>query len=150
MRVRTLQAAIVVAALMQSLGATAQRQGLPGPGRGGNAPPEFAGPPQGPDDLPIVEVVGCLTEGSTSSTWLVTKATEPVRSTPGFSKAEELRAAETKAFGSLQFRLIGLVELGPSEHKGHKVAVKGMLIKDAAETRLNVTSLMTASPNCDK
>ena len=113
----------------------------------GNAGAEFAGPPQGPNAVPIVEVVGCLAEGP-NSTWVVTDATEPARATSGFSKPEDVKAAETKPLGALRFRLIGLVEMSPAEHKGHKVAVKGMLIKDATTDRLNVTSLTTVSATC--
>jgi hypothetical protein len=125
-----------------TVGVAAQRGG-----RAGGA--EFAGPPQGPDDVPVVEVVGCLAEGP-NSTWTVTNATEPARSAPGFSRADDLKAAEAKPLGSLSFKLIGLVEMSPAEHKGHKVLVKGLLIKDANNSRLNVTSLATASASCPK
>jgi hypothetical protein len=104
---------------------------------------------QGPEAVPIVEVVGCLTQ-SASNAWIVANATEPTQGTTGWSKPEEVKAAEAKAIGTRQFPLIGLVELSPAEHKGHKVVVKGMLIKDAGTTRLNVTSLMTAAVTCAK
>lgn len=124
----------------------AQRgQAPPGRGRAGGA--EFAGPPQGPNDVPIVEVVGCLAQAPGHG-WIVTNATEPVKAPFGFSKPEDLKAAEGKALGALQFRLLGLVEFAPAEHKGHKVVVKGLWIKDAGDPRLNVTSLMTASVAC--
>ncbi len=38
----------------------------------------------------------------------------------------------------------------PEEHKGHKVLVKGLLIKDAAGQRLNITSLTTVGQTCAK
>ena len=94
-----------------------------------------------------MQVVGCLAEGP-SGTWVVINATEPARATAGFSKAEESKAAEAKPLGALRFRLIGLVEMSPAEHKGHKVAVKGLLIKDATNDRLNVTSLTTVGASC--
>ena len=149
---------VLITALMLSCGiattVSAQRQGQAGQqppqGRGRGAAAvgaEFAGPPQGPDALPIVEVVGCLSQG-TGNTWAVMNATEPVKAAAGFSRAEEVKAAETRPLGVLQVQLIGLVELSPAEHKGHKVVVKGLLIKDAATSRLNVTSLMTATATC--
>jgi hypothetical protein len=116
-------------------------------GRGAGA--EFAGPPQGPNAVPIVEVVGCLAEGP-KSTWMVTDAGEPAKSAVGFSKPEDVKAAEAKPLGPLRFRLIGLVEMSPAEHKGHKVIVKGLLIKDPTGDRLNVTSLTTVSQTCAK
>ena len=117
--------------------------------RGGrsNAGAESAGPPQGPNAVPIVAVVGCLAEGP-NGTWMVTNATEPVRATPGFAKAEDVKAAESQPLGTLRFRLIGLVEMNPAEHRGHKIAAKGMLIKDSANDRLNVTSLITIGTTC--
>jgi hypothetical protein len=119
----------------------------PGPGRGRGGGAEFAGPPQGPNDVPIVEVIGCLAQGP-GNAWRVTSATEPVKAAVGFSKPEELKAAEGKALGTLQFRLLGLTEFAPADHKGHKVVVRGLWIKDAGDPRLNVTSLMTASATC--
>jgi hypothetical protein len=153
MKARELIVLAATVSTMLSFDVAAQRQGQagqqPGQGRGrgaAGAGAEFAGPPQGPNAIPIVEVVGCLTQ--TGSAWVVTNATEPVKAAAGFSQAEEVKAAETKPLGALQFPLIGLVELGPAEHKGHKVVVKGLLIKDATTSRLNVTSLMTATAMC--
>jgi len=150
---------VAIAVLMLSCGvstAVAQPQGQRGQaagqaedrGRGGTGA-EFAGPPQGPGDVPIVEVVGCLSQGATN-TWIVTNATEPAKAAAGFSRPEELKAAETKALGTLQIPLIGLVEFNPAAHIGHRVVVKGLLIKDATTSRLNVTSLMTAGATCGR
>ncbi len=116
-------------------------------GRGGGA--EFAGPPQGPNAIPIMESIGCLADAP-GNTWTLSSATEPAKSTPGFSKIEDVKAAEGKPLGSQQIRLVGLLEMHPEEHKGHKVLVKGLLIKDAAGQRLNITSLTTVSPTCAK
>ena len=116
-------------------------------GRGAGA--EFAGPPQGDKAVPIVEAIGCLADG-VSNAWTLSNATEPVKSTPGFSKAEDVKAAEAKPLGSQQLRLIGLLEMHPEEHKGHKVLVKGLLVKDATGQRLNITSLTTVSQTCAK
>jgi hypothetical protein len=117
--------------------------------RGGRGGAEFAGPPQGPDVIPVVETVGCLADGP-NNTWRLSNATEPSRSTPGFSKADEVKAAEARPLGSQQIALIGMVEMHPDEHKGHKVLVKGLLIKDATGQRLNITSLTTLGATCAK
>lgn len=153
-RVAVVVALFLAVAGLRPLRADAQRQGEAGPGpaaegrgrgRGGTGA-ELTGPPQGPNALPIVEVVGCLAQSGSS--WTMTNATEPTRAAAGWSRPEEVKAAETKPLGSLQLPLIGLVELSPADHKGHKVVVKGLLIKDAAGNRLNVTSLMTATTAC--
>ena len=91
----------------------------------------------------------CLAE-EPKNTWVVTDATEPAKAAAGFSKVEDVKAADAKPLGALRFRLIGLVEMSPAEHKGHKVAVKGMLIKDPSGDRLNVTSLTTVTAACTK
>ena len=117
--------------------------------RGRGAGAEFAGPPQGPNAIPIVETIGCLGDGP-GNTWTLSSATEPVKSTPGFSKADDVKSADAKPLGTQQIRLIGLVEMHPEEHKGHKVLAKGLLIKDASGQRLNITSLTTVSPTCAK
>jgi hypothetical protein len=116
-------------------------------GRGAGA--EFAGPPQGPNAIPVMESIGCLADGP-NNTWALSNATEPAKSTPGFSKTEDVKAAEGKPLGTQQVRLVGLLEMHPEEHRGHKVLVKGLLIKDAAGQRLNITSLTTVSPTCAK
>ena len=47
-------------------------------------------------------------------------------------------------------RLIGMTEMDPAPHRGHKVLVKGLLIKDATGQRINVTSLKTVGDTCGK
>jgi hypothetical protein len=145
----SLACGVMVGVTVSVLAASQPQRGetQPGPGLGRGRGAEFAGPPQGPNDVPIVEVIGCLTQGP-GNAWMVNNATEPVKAPIGFSKPEELKAAESKALGTLQIRLIGFVEFTPANHKGHKVVVKGMWIKDTGEPRLNVTSLMTASATC--
>jgi len=115
--------------------------------RGG---PENAAPPQGADALPIVETVGCLAEGPTR-TWTLTRAAEPAKAgRAGFSRPEEVKAAEGRGLGTQEIRLIGMAEMNPSPHRGRKVLVKGLLIKDATGQRINVTSLKTVGDVCAK
>ena len=115
--------------------------------RGG---PENAAPPQGTQAMPIVETVGCLAEGP-NRTWTLTNASEPTRAgRAGFSRPEEVKAAEGRGLGSQQVRLIGMTEMNPAPHRGHKVLVKGLLIKDADGSRINVTSLKTVGDLCGK
>ena len=61
-----------------------------------------------------------------------------------------MKAAEGRGLGSQQIRLIGMTEMNPGPHRGHKVLVKGLLIKDAAGQRINVTSLKTVGESCGK
>jgi hypothetical protein len=115
--------------------------------RGG---PENAAPPQGANAIPVVETIGCLAEGP-NRTWTLTNAAEPVRAgRAGFSRPEEVKAAEGRGLGQQQLRLIGMTEMNPGPHRGHKVLVKGLLIKDADGSRINVTSLKTVGDLCGK
>jgi len=117
--------------------------------RGG---PENAAPPQGAQAIPIVETVGCLAEGL-NRTWTLTNAAEPTRAgRAGFSRPEEVKAAEGRGLGSQQLRLIGMTEMNPEPHRGHKVLVKGLLINGGADGRtvINVTSIKTVGDLCGK
>jgi len=115
--------------------------------RGG---PENAAPPQGASAIPIVGTVGCLAEGA-NRTWTLTNAAEPTRAgRAGFSRPEEVKAAEGRGLGSQQLRLIGMTEMNPAPHRGHKVLVKGLLITDADGSRINVTSIKTVGDSCGK
>jgi hypothetical protein len=115
--------------------------------RGG---PENAAPPQGSSAIPIIETVGCLAEAP-NRTWTLANAAEPTRAgRAGFSRPDEVKAAEGRGLGSQQLRLIGMSEMNPAPHRGHKVLVKGLLIKDAEGARVNVTSLKTVGDVCGK
>ena len=115
--------------------------------RGG---PENAAPPQGANAVPVVETVGCLMEGPNRS-WTLDKAAEPAKAgRAGFSRPDEVKAAEGRGLGSQQIRLIGMSEMNPAPHRGHKVLIKGLLIKDAAGQRINVTSIKTVGDVCGK
>ena len=50
----------------------------------------------------------------------------------------------------LNLRLIGMTEMNPAPHRGHKVLIKGLLIKDADGSRVNVTSIKTVGDLCGK
>jgi hypothetical protein len=115
--------------------------------RGG---PENAVPPQGAQAIPIVETVGCLAEGS-NRTWTLTSAAEPIKAgRAGFSRPDDVKTAEGRGLGSQQFRLIGMTEMNPGPHRGHKVLIKGLLIRDQSGPRINVTSLATVGDACGK
>ena len=103
--------------------------------------------PQGEGTLDIVEVVGCL-EQSSSKTWILTNANDPRVSETQATSAVELKAAAARPLGNQQNQLVGVSVFGPSSRKGQKVAVKGVLIKEANERRLNVTSLQTVDATC--
>jgi hypothetical protein len=101
-----------------------------------------------PDQTPIVEAVGCLSQ--TGSGWILTDATEAATVTTTFTTAEAVKAAADKPLGTLQYRLLGTSLFSPDRHKGHKMAIKGLLIKGDSESRINVTSLQMLAETCAK
>ena len=106
------------------------------------------GAPPNPDLLPIVESVGCLSQ--TGADWSLANATEAVTSTTSFTTPEAVKAAAEKPLGDQQYRLLGTSPFSPERHKGHKMAVKGILIKSGSDSRINVTSFQMLAETCGK
>jgi len=106
--------------------------------------------PSKPDsDLPpLVEVVGCLSQ--TGANWVLTNASDPAASTTSFTTPEAVKAAAEKPLGTGQIRLLGTGPFSPDGHKGHKMVVRGFLIKSGSETRINLTSFQMVAEKCAK
>ena len=108
--------------------------------------PGRAKPPPPVGDFSYVEVVGCLTPGP-ESTWLLTNASEPV------SLAVTGQARQTpvtdRPLGTQVFRLLDAMAYSPESHKGHKMYVKGLLIKLPGEQRMTISSFETLAPSCN-
>jgi hypothetical protein len=100
------------------------------------------------DRPPLVEVVGCLSQAG--SNWTLSNASEPANSTTSFTTPEAVKAAGEKPLGTGQFRLIGTAPFSPDGHKGHKMVVRGLLIKNGSETSINLTSFQMVADTCAK
>jgi hypothetical protein len=50
--------------------------------------------------------------------------------------------------GTQRFQLIGISEFDLPGHKGHNVLVKGLYVKAAPNSRLNVTSVTMLGTTC--
>ncbi len=103
-----------------------------------------AAPLAAQDKVPIVAVTGCVVDQG--ETWLLTNATDPVPSVANGPAAGQKITGPTS--GTQRYRLIGVSEFDLPTHKGHTVLVKGLLVKAAAETRVNVTSVTMVSATC--
>ena len=91
------------------------------------------------EQAPIVEAVGCLSK--TGADWTLVNATEPAVASTSFTTPEAVKAAAEKPLGTQQYRLLGTSSFGPEPHKGHKMVVRGLLIKKSgSDTRINLTS----------
>ena len=97
--------------------------------------------------LDLVEIIGCL-ERDSAGAWMVVRGTTPVVTKVPWTTVSAVSDTAGKALGSSKYRLIGVGPFSPSARLGHKVAVKGILLKEPSETRINVTSLQTASETC--
>jgi quinoprotein glucose dehydrogenase len=108
----------------------------------------------GPAPVPsfaMVHVIGCLTQESSES-YKLTSATEAVRvRDPSESAGEELEAAKAAALGKATYELLrNVIYLDPQNSIGHKVEVKGFLIRNDAGDRINVSTLKSLGDSCGK
>lgn len=91
----------------------------------------------------LVRATGCLSQGA-GSAWMLTSATEP-RATANVGG----KPADEAPLGTLSLRLLNVFP-DPSAHKGHKIQVDGLLVKDPNGDGVNVLSLEMLSATCDK
>jgi quinoprotein glucose dehydrogenase len=100
-------------------------------------------------DFALVQVIGCLTRDRDNS-WMVTRTTEPIRTRdPERSTQDAIDALKSAALGTRSFRLLDIPQSKLTISAGHKVEVKGFLIRRPGDDRLNVTSLQTVSSRCE-
>jgi hypothetical protein len=94
-----------------------------------------------------VRLVGCVASGP-NGTWMLTNASEPVRSRSiNATTPEELQALAASPLGTQTFRLQNVTDRAVAT-KGHKVQAKGVLIRQYMNDRINVTSLETVASTC--
>jgi hypothetical protein len=108
--------------------------------------------PQPPPNFALVLSVGCLVPENPTR-WVLANATEPTRATrPDEATAEELAAASFTPLGRRQFRVADLgylgVEFNIEAFRGHKVQVKGYLIRQPEFERISVTSITDIARSC--
>lgn len=109
---------------------------------------------QGPGAVPnyaTVEAVGCLDH--TGSDWILTRGSEPMRNrNPDKPTEEERQRLTGRPLGGHTFILLSPGSFAPGfrieEHKGEKMAAKGLLIRTDSDERINVTWLETVSKRC--
>jgi S-disulfanyl-L-cysteine oxidoreductase SoxD len=138
----------IVAHLLKENGFPAGGQELTADGLDGiEILPGRAKPPPPVGDFSYVEVVGCFTEGP-EQTWLLTRASEPVGAVPA-SSAHSTPATTVEALGTHTIHLLDAVAYAPEAHRGHKMHVRGLLIKLPDEQRMTISSLEMVSPTCE-
>lgn len=109
-----------------------------------------------PQRVAVSVAVGCLVEEGPN--WVLRSASEPLKP-PASRSAEEgglaatwpitVDAARLLPAGTARYRLIGfLKELNLASHKGQRVLVRGPLISDGKEKRINLMSVTMVAPAC--
>jgi len=106
---------------------------------------------QPPPNFSLVVSVGCMVERQ--SRWLLDSATDPVRATdPNEAMPAEIEKAQRTGLGIRQYRIVDFGYLGagfdPDYYAGHKVHVKGYLIRQPEFERISVTSLTDLASRC--
>ncbi len=105
----------------------------------------------GPQEVPnfsLVTVVGCLSKNS-EGTWVVSRASEPVRTRdPKDSSADERKALAAKALGKHVFNLLDPAGVQSNPPDGRKVEAKGFLIRQPTGDKINPTSLVAVADSC--
>jgi hypothetical protein len=107
-------------------------------------------PPPPVGDFSYVEVVGCLT-AAPNNTWVLTNASDPV----SVALSEESRPQipndlDSRGLGSQTFHLLDALAYGPQTIAGHRVYVRGLLIRLPSEQRLTISALQPIAPGCGK
>ena len=95
--------------------------------------------------IDIVSVTGCLREQGAGN-WMLVAATDPAPSSANAAQGKEIPTAAPD--GKNAFKLIGVSEFGLPGKKDHTVVVRGLFIKAAPASRINVTSVVDAVPSC--
>lgn len=105
----------------------------------------------GPEPVPdfsLIRVVGCLTHNQSDNSWMLTQASDPVRTGDPQPAADDREAAGHIPLGSVTFRLLVSAAYSPEQYTGHRVEVRGFLIRRQPESRINITSLESLNPSC--
>jgi cytochrome c5 len=103
-------------------------------------------PPPPIGDFSYVEVVGCLAAGP-QNTWMLTRASAPIVPIAAASTAST-PAAAAKPLGTQTFHLLDAMAYAPGDHRGHKMYVRGLLIKLPGEQRMTISAFEMVSPSC--
>jgi len=61
-----------------------------------------------------------------------------------------VKAAAAKPLGTQKFRLMNMAAFNPAQHQGHKMVIRGILIKDAKDPRINTMSFQMLDAACAK
>jgi len=104
-----------------------------------------AGQAPATNKVEIVSVTGCLREQGAGN-WVLVAATDPVPSVANQAPAAEL--PKEPPAGKNSFRLLGVGEFSFPQHRDRTMVIRGLFIKAAPMSRINVTSAAEAVATC--
>lgn len=105
-------------------------------------------PPPPVADFSYVDVVGCLAGGADTE-WTLANAGEPTSVVVAPESAPKMAEdAGSRSLGSRTFHLLDAMAYNPEKYKGHRIYVRGLLIKLPSEYRLTISALESLSPTC--
>ena len=104
--------------------------------------------PSAPRAGALVQAVGCLEE-TAANRWTLAGSTDPQVTTLDPMSAAGKRELAAAHPGAQTVELLSVFP-SPVALVRHRVLVKGLLIKTATATRINVTSLESLAPDCYK
>jgi S-disulfanyl-L-cysteine oxidoreductase SoxD len=104
-------------------------------------------PPPPVGDFSYVDVVGCLAVRP-DNTWMLTNASDPVSVVVTGAAPGVPADVGGRALGSQTFRLLDAMAYSPESHKGHKMYVRGLLIRLPSEQRMTISSFEMVAPSC--
>ena len=125
-------------------------------------------PPPPIGDFSYVEVVGCLTaepaapvhgggkaepaspKRDSAKAWILTRASVPVVPTSNASATRPTATAPATPLGTETFHLLDAMAYAPQDHVGHKMYVRGLLIRLPGEQRMTISALEMVSPTCSE
>ena len=105
----------------------------------------------GPKPLPtnaVVLAAGCFTPADKDTGMLTKVGTLSRTRTADATTPEELKRSAAMPPGDRQFRLQNLSDFKLESLKGNKVQVKGVLIRQGNNDRINVTAMDSLGPSC--
>lgn len=105
-----------------------------------------------PNQLQVAAVVGCVAQDGNN--WILTNATGPIVVPTADGKVRTgagvtVEKAKAEPAGKERYRLMNMLEeIGVAQHKGQRVLVKGLVLGDAKDRRINLVSFEAIAPTC--
>jgi len=105
-----------------------------------------------PNQLQVAAVVGCVAQDGAN--WILTNASPPIVVPTADGKVQTgsgvtVDRAKSEPAGKERYRLMNMLnEFGVANRKGQRVLVKGLVLGDAKDRRINLVAFEPVAPTC--